>query len=483
MIPRTLLLALCFFSLLACCKTKNEKPFEYVRIDELVRFIENESEKNLAILRLAVAKTVARSLRDTEVRHFIYDRLTENTDKYFNELLLSDLISAKVTSEKTFGDYLNEAIDDEIKSLFGEDLISKAIAEDPMLVIKIPDVYYHTSFQLDDYAPLVYAETYSPIKTTNTEHLSWVGYHYSGFQDLQTIWEKPKYFPIVVKYSRDYLLINTQTAKTYRDFAIHQMIPQIKDKCLSEIRKKLFATGIQYTKDQEFRYIKRKTIFDLATTNCEQQRGVDSYDFSSCHLPCERDCFPADSLGISLKGMYASQPIWRLGRSSINYFIFRDNIDLLLINYVIKIDSPAKVFDAHMITGYRVNDFLASPEYKVTIGQNEHCIEQIGKVTLAYSHFIALEPTYSKISLRHVVENRMDTSYLKWRSMRLLLIEQSDFAKYLPITQITLGNRVVNLTHLTWNAYNSLGTAPYDYCMPHDFDFHFGNIFTLNFSY
>ena len=150
-----LILITLFFS---CKDTTFYKPFEYKSIVTLTENFDQDKQTYLNI-RLSFAKAVSNALKYVEFRDYLLDISKQNSNGLFNEILFSAHYNDIVSNNKTFSDYINEAVDNEIKSIYGNDFSQELLKIDPLGVIKIPDIFYTFIWNTESFSPIVYAKT------------------------------------------------------------------------------------------------------------------------------------------------------------------------------------------------------------------------------------------------------------------------------------------------------------------------------------
>lgn len=80
--------------------------------------------------------------------------------------------------------------------------------DDPVLALKIPDIIDAKEWDTKNTVPFLYIKTNDLVKNgLTTDSASIVGIHGSGVID-RYYWGVPKYYPIVLKKSEDYFLVD-----------------------------------------------------------------------------------------------------------------------------------------------------------------------------------------------------------------------------------------------------------------------------------
>ena len=279
------LLFIIIIFLISSCH-KDRLPFQSRSISDLTGNLTGEIKQRTQ-LRLSFAKAVANALEDVEFRDYIYRTSKENTKSFFNEIVFAIHKDDIVVGNKSLETVIKEAADKEITDLYGADFINKVLEEDPLVAIKIPDIYYKFNWEIESYAPMV--GVWTPIYI-DSETKSFVGYHYSGFMDYLHTDKIINYFLIVVKYSEDYIMFNPSTWMNEKNISIFELIPQL-DNCSDTIFKYIDKIGLNNPKLNDFIYIKKRLIADYYINKCESDYiYFGEMAMQNCEEECVRDC-------------------------------------------------------------------------------------------------------------------------------------------------------------------------------------------------
>jgi hypothetical protein len=139
--------------LFSCKEDYYERPFEYINISSITENYPDNS-KPFMNLRLAFTKTIANALEHYVFREYIIRTSKLNNENSFNEILFSLHYQDIIYNKKTLCDYINEAADNEVKSLYGNNFSDVILKQDPLGTIKIPDIFYDFNWEYKKYAPL-----------------------------------------------------------------------------------------------------------------------------------------------------------------------------------------------------------------------------------------------------------------------------------------------------------------------------------------
>ncbi|MEZ4977658.1 MAG: hypothetical protein R2802_14045, partial [Flavobacteriaceae bacterium] len=160
-------------------------------------------------MRLAFGKTLARALIEPELRNYIKEKSVYN-DTIFNELVFSLIKHDKLPSGKTISELLYDYEDEEVKSLFGDSLQEILRINDPLISIKLPDIFTNVNWDAKNIVPLIGVETPTPLIMPHYGG-KYMFYYYNGYQELispqsSEPYDNIKYLYLMVKYSSDYIL-------------------------------------------------------------------------------------------------------------------------------------------------------------------------------------------------------------------------------------------------------------------------------------
>ena len=203
---------LSLFILIASC---SKDDFSSDR--NIVAWAENSNPnfKDLTQIRLAFGKSVARALGEQEFRAYIKEKSTIPGEQIYHELLFALIKDDILPSGRTVAQLIQAHEDDEVKEIFGEILMDRVANDDPMVAIKLPDVFHQYDWDTQNVTPFVGVETPTKIKVGQW-NLHYVFYYYNGYHELiedyeSRNYENIKYFYLMVKYASDHILINVNS--------------------------------------------------------------------------------------------------------------------------------------------------------------------------------------------------------------------------------------------------------------------------------
>ncbi|MEZ4910729.1 MAG: hypothetical protein R2774_07690 [Saprospiraceae bacterium] len=314
-------------SILSCAK------YEIAVTENIVGWTADVSAqlKDLYQIRLAFGKTVAAALKEKELREFIKQKSQIPEERTFHELVFSLIKDEVLPSGKTVMQVIREHEDSEVKELFGETLMDRVTNEDPMVAIKLPDVFHQYDWDTQKVIPFVGVETPSKIKV-GQYNLCYVFYYYNGYHELiedfeSKHYENIKYFYLMVKYASDHIKINVNSMTNEKNITLEEFMPQIK-LCKANILPDILKSGVKDAINPNTIYLNLKTCFDIWYDQCSY-KGLFLYDKEPCLREdsfCPRDCVPDQPLknNVVLTGFNVNKDIvlFQLGSLFVESFLF-----------------------------------------------------------------------------------------------------------------------------------------------------------------
>lgn len=459
---KKLLIFLIFFVLTNCCK-KVETDLPYESIIELTSGLSGEV-KDLTQIRLAFAKAVSLAMADIDFREYLKNISTENNDSSFNEIVFALHKNDKI-GNKTLESSLNEAADDEIKALYGNNFISKILEIDPLVCIKIPDIFQEVNWETEKYAPLVLAKT--PVKfLDSTAIFQYINYHYSGYQYFTKFGSKPEYFTIVVKYSEDYILTDKITFRNEKGVPIFDIITQT-EKNWDLVKNRIFENRQSYPPYPDFKYLLKRDIYEIVK-ELSDPKSFNFINVASCQKPCKRDCQPNGSYNNVLEKIKFNPLL--IDGEFYTYSILEDNINLLFVladfdNF----HNPLQIIDKFSVNGFRKIEFV-NRNIDITVSPTKTKYEKIGEVVLPKINMLQDKNKYQSIEvpINHQLFNYW-SGYENFHTLSLFRITQEDLLdKY-----IQLDNKPLPFPLFVSSIYG-LGKGGFDYCDSPNTNYNFG---------
>ncbi|MBK9743726.1 MAG: hypothetical protein IPO94_12535 [Saprospiraceae bacterium] len=97
-----------------------------------------------------------------------------------------------------------------------------------MVAIKLPDLFHSMIWDTKNIIPFVGVQTPNLLPG-----FTYTFYYHNGYSELikdvnAAFYEQVKYFYIMVKYSSDYLLLNTDNLTNEKNISLYEFLPQIE---------------------------------------------------------------------------------------------------------------------------------------------------------------------------------------------------------------------------------------------------------------
>lgn len=348
-------------------------------------------------LRLAFGKTFANALVNESFRKYIHAISQNPVDSNFNEIVFSVHYKDVIDGVNTFEQILKKYTDFEVKAIFGDSLIQKTLENDPCACIKIPDILYDVKWDPGSFAPCVYVET-----PRDLGYLQYQVYHASGYQSLIEDFESidPEHYYIMVKYSEDYTLMNTETWTNEKNISMFEFIPQAQEDW-NLLEAKILADAVPSIYGANRVFIKK---FKAYQTWSEKFSYKGNYvgDTVTCDKDCPRKCLEQiDFVPTTLDHIQVTQDFF------YSYFggIFRESTSILVGFYSNYINLFANLCGIPAIRfktlGYKAQS--------IKLNLKEECYGNIGNAYVPYLKLTKRDydtPGY-KIPIHYIVLNKM----------------------------------------------------------------------------
>lgn len=270
--------------------------------------------KDLYQIRLAFGKTLAAALKEEELRNFIKTNSILPGEKVYQELVYALIKDEKLPSGRTVAQVIHAHEDAEVKELFGETLLDRLAQDDPMVAIKLPDIFYETDWDTKAMIPFVGVQTPSQI------NYSYVFYFHNGYHEFIEEFEKVfykdiKYFYLMLKYSTDYTMINVNSMANEKNISLFEMFPQF-EYCKNNIVSQILKSGIRSDDSPNKIILSKVKCHEIWSDLCSY-KGDLGYTAAPCGLPfeCPRDCDSDNPLNknIVLKGFEVRNDLFIFG--------------------------------------------------------------------------------------------------------------------------------------------------------------------------
>ncbi len=273
-------LLLIILSLFGC-----SKDFEPIGISHLVEDLEGDI-KTLTQIRLSFGQAVANATHDDEFREYIL-KTSKNNKNYYNEIVFALHKDDIVSNNKTLEQFIAENISSEVEKLYGSSFITPVITVDPLITIKIPDIFLNVEWDTD-VIPMVNVRTPFAFGDEDRSGLFPV-FHAYGYQELIYSFEI-KYLSLVVKQSEDYILLDFDTKTTNQGLMISSILPQLDEYWL-ELEPILKSKSKAHSIVPNYRYLKLRDVKDLIDPIQNTIRiNYSPLQDEICSEECLRDC-------------------------------------------------------------------------------------------------------------------------------------------------------------------------------------------------
>lgn len=384
-------------SLYSCCKDPIKGP---VIQSETIDYI-TQTQSTIDAGRLCLAELLAVALEDIRFRQFIKSMSINEEDNWNNELLLIELWDREIDLNITVQGLLHTTLVESGNSCFTTiSDVYASILEDPLLVIKLPDIIDPRFWDEEEIIPVVYVNTIQPVSNSpGSSNGSYVGFHSSGFIDRYES-ETPKYFPLVLKWSDDFILFNRDLI-LYFGLAIDSYHDYDKSHGISEV---IFDNEIVIDGQTLFFYKLNDLLreLNLAGDNIQQP-----YQLDTCVEQCAFDCIPDDQRKITAQEilihsqnqhnskLYEFSSVYRWN----SQLILEDNVTSFIMTY--HEDSGNGEWRKRLMGSFRLNS-LFQIESSFNVDNQQYVLEDklvtLPSLTLEFEVFDRLElPTASLV--------------------------------------------------------------------------------------
>jgi len=272
-------------------------------------------------LRLGFGKAVANAFGNQAFRKYFHDISIKGQDSMFNEILFAVHKDDIVENGKTVAQIIGESADSEVRGIFGDSLVEKVLQIDQCVCMKIPDLLFELNWNPKDFAPCVYVETPQNLNGLCDYQV----YHESGYQGLINDFEVsyPLHYYVMVKYSEDYSLIDTDTWLNEKGISFTEFMPQLgSDWEEWKTKFKLIAEASPYGK--KIIFIPKYKAYEMWIEK-NAYNGPFLSELPDCGMNCLRKCHPSLKYPTVLENFNSFTPILfhsvgGIFRESQNYF-------------------------------------------------------------------------------------------------------------------------------------------------------------------
>jgi len=339
------------------------------------------SIKDLFKIRLAFGKTVAAALREKEFRDFIKQKSVIPDKQIFQELLFALVKDDVLPSGKSVSQLIRQYEDAEVKELFGETLMDRVAKDDPMVAIKLPDVFHKYNWNTDEVIPFVGVMT--PVTMDN----GYAFYYHNGYHEVikefeELFFENVKYFYVMLKYSTDYMQLNVNNMANEKKISLFELFPQF-EYCQSDIVFQVLKSGIRNMDNPNIMILEKMKCHQIWKDICSY-KGDFAFDDTPCGLPakCPRDCDPNNPLikNVVLTGFDVRKDIYILVN---NLFEESANVTIDFFSYA-KTDEY-KRFVVPSVKFFELDKFNIDVKIKAIEMVYDHAKFKVPLVSITYT--------------------------------------------------------------------------------------------------
>lgn len=340
-----------------------------------------------------------------------------------------------------------------------EELI-EIMNSDPLLVLKIPDLLEAGDWDIDQTIPFLYVKTNQLVRNhPQTDSSSIVGIHPSGFID-RYISGFPNYFPIVLKKSQDYFLIDRQFNLSNGVNLLHYHIFDPNLLSIDDISNYPVSIG-----GNQFYIVYINDL--ISATNISSNKIQEPFTVESCNKTCKFECIPDKERKLTTSQLiidnqnsnaltYIYTSIYRAG----SHLILEDNTVFMIITQQSD-EFVTKEWERNIIGSFRVED-LFKVEKQFTICYQEYSISEnihaLPEINISVD-VIDITPVHlnNLVLASDIVENDL----LRFASIRIkldMLVKQNEVldGNQLLVTEYFQDN-VTNYDLFCINIENALG--------------------------
>ena len=282
---RTFFLLFLLSAVLVFQACKDEETLPIYEVADV--FVPSLANNDTDFLRLCIAELIAQVLKEEDFREYLRQQSINSEEDWNNEFLLIQHLDARITPDFTFLHYVDQVIDERGSSCFtGVENFRNVVFNDPLLVLKIPDGIPAEEWDVSRTVPFVYAKTLNaiPYATSIEDKVGTIGLHASGAVDVYQF-EQPNYFPLVLKYSEDYVAVdeNLTLDNGTRLIDLHSNIPP-------SAYNSAFFEQLEKISDTELHLVR---FTDLVNhIYAERANMFEPNPSIPCSEECSNDCIP-----------------------------------------------------------------------------------------------------------------------------------------------------------------------------------------------
>lgn len=329
------------------------------------------AQNNVDENRLCLAEVLTQLLEEENFRSYLQAQSINAGKDWNEEFLLVTHLEEVIFSDQTLLDLIVEQIETGASSCFTsrQDFVA-GLLSDPLLVLKIPDIIPAEEWDVARTVPFLYTKTTElvqyPLHLEQGEGI--IGLHASGAVDTYQH-ELPRYFPLVLKHSEDYVAINDQL-KLYNsaDFSTyHTAIPP-------SVYGAAFFEALARIPDSEFRIVRLTELMNFIFS--QRDDVPEPYAGMSCSGDCDNDCIPpserrllATALGMDIHNELSTEYYFSAFLRPDARFILTDNMTPLAVGRQLS-EATQYLWQRTMFGSFRLAElFSVSQSHEVNYEQ------------------------------------------------------------------------------------------------------------------
>ncbi len=401
---------------------------------------------------LCISDLISKALLDVSFRKFLKSKSINEDQKWNNEILLISIWEEKFYNNKTVANILEEKLSESLKESCFTDYgqLENAIYNLPNLVIKVPDLVDASNWDENNVAPFVYVGTNNLVKNYDVSSDSSgiiIGIHGSGVLD-KYISGVPQYFPVVLKASEDFLVLDSELNLTngsnissYHDLNISQL--SLENLNTEEIVIREEKRVIVHINDL------------VRELNIQSNKIKEPLQQISCTNGCVYECIPinsrkliADEVIINNQNTNSIEYEFSSAYRFNSHLILNDNATFLSLTRQMRNNGTADNWKKNLIGTFRLNDlFEVTSNYNIQnrIYDIDKNVVELSEIELSYS-----VRGFKSIPIDNILlaTNIYQGDYIRFASIRILfglagdesLIINDDKIRVSDIRQDHVGN-------------------------------------------
>jgi hypothetical protein len=391
----------CFFLFFfAACK---EPIIEYPPLSAPLLIPSALTEREIDKNRLCLGEIVSKLCENGTFLEHVKDKTSTQENLFNLEYNLLANLSTIITPGSDLKSLISQVINQQGSSCFSSiEELTQVLSEDPLLVLKIPDIIniqdWNTSLEI----PFVYVETTSTVRNPSMlEQYGFLGIHYSGAIDFYNNGHT-RFFPLVLKNSEDMVAmdryLNCHNGVQFDQ--LHSSFNRLSNP------EDILGGGINI-QDSELTLIKINSLLENSNRLSElyleprEDTVCVSQCFYSCVSPSERHVLGSEMVLHNINSNVMSHEFKSAFRPG-ERIIFRDNIiPLLFLKHIrqtgaesqksvllgsFRLNQLFSVLRSHETT---VNSYSISNDV-VVIAETQFSVDVLGKTALQAAHNLNL---------------------------------------------------------------------------------------------